>query len=153
MITPRAKAVREDVTARRWNGRSFGEAGTSWSTVVDITLCDIGGRRLDLGVPILTRVARRVRVLVAPTIDLDVQLLVRSPVSAEIPAHFVSPTLGERSLVHESWDLAATSSWVASTVEAIGPASGRSLITALQQCFWVDDPDDDRWSDVPLVDG
>lgn len=153
MITVRAKRVCEDVSARRWAGQTFGERGTAWATVVDVTLCDVGGRRARRRVSVPTRVALWARSLVAPTLDLTVLLLVRSPGFDDIPVHFRSPTLGERSLVQESWDLRAVASWVARTVAAVGPASGDDLIAALQGAFWVDDPDDDQWSDVPIEDG
>lgn len=153
MIVAYAKKVREDKGARRWDGRLFGEQGSSWATIVDITLCDIGVRRAPQSATVPTKIQLCARVLVAPTIDLNVQLLIRSPSFVEIPAHFISPTDGERSLVQDSWGPAAVAAWVASKVNAIGPESGEVLIAALRRSFWVDDPDDDQWSDVPIEDG
>jgi hypothetical protein len=146
------KGAQEDEGARRWNGSSFGERGSSWATVLDISLCDIEGRSAHRRVNALRKIALCVAVLTAPVIDLNIKLLVRSPSFTEVPAYFVSPVNGERSLVRDAWDPAAVVSWVTETVDAVGPATGEHVIATLQRNFWVDDPNEDQWMDVPLED-
>lgn len=146
------KGVQEDEGARGWNGSSFGERGTPWATILDISLCDIGGRVAPRRVNALRKASLRVAVSTAPIIDLNIKLLVRSPSFINVPAYFVSPLNGERSLVRDDWDRAAVVSWVTETVDAVGPATGEDLIATLQRSFWVDDPNEDQWVDVPMVD-
>jgi hypothetical protein len=151
-ITPIAVAVREDLSTRRWSGAQFGLRGTAWSTEIGVTLAAaelvVRGRGWEKGSGDWKMPRGRHPV----TIGLSVFLLVRSRLALTVPRHFVSPVHGERSLVVEEWDIDAVRAWVDDQVRAIGPIDRAELVPRLQEIFWVDDPDEDDWTDIPPED-
>jgi hypothetical protein len=136
-------SVRELDEWRRFDVAPFGSAGTTWSTVVDVTL-----RAAQYEAHRRQGIASRTRFRKAPYLDLNIELFVSSPGVTDAPDWFTSPIFGLRRLELQRWDISEVDRWVREIVPA-GPVSGPDLVHRLRRNFWVDDPSEDEWLDRP----